>query len=83
MKGMKSLYILKIEGTGKIPDYIQIRDENFSLIAYFKITNPRTALSRCNLLDQMDEIIRIASALEYGRIRKLDIHPGREAREPG
>jgi hypothetical protein len=67
------MYILKIRGTEKIPDYIQIRDENFSLIAYFKITNPKTALVRCNLLQKMDEILVIAEKLEYGKIQRLDL----------
>ena len=66
------MYILKIEGTDKIPDYIQIRDENFSLIAYFKTSNPKTALSRCNLLHKMDEILEIVDRLEYGKIQKLE-----------
>jgi hypothetical protein len=67
------MYILKIRGTRKIPDFIQIRDENFTLIAYFKITNPKTALTRCNLIDRVDRILEIAGSLEYGKIRKLDL----------
>ena len=30
------IHILKIKGTGKIPDFVQIRDENLSLKAYFR-----------------------------------------------
>jgi len=67
------MFILKIQGTKKIPDYIQIRDEDFTLLAYFRINNPRKALIRCNLMDKMDIIIRIAEELPYGQIRKLDI----------
>lgn len=67
------MYILKIQGTDKIPDYIQIRDENFSLIAYFKITNPKTALARCNLIHRMDEILEIVKSLEYGKIQNLEL----------
>jgi hypothetical protein len=67
------MFILKIEGTRKIPDYIQIRDEQFTLIAYFKVTNPKTALTRCNLIHKMNEILNIAAGLEYGKIRKLDL----------
>ena len=67
------MYILKVKGTGKIPDYIQIRDEDFSLLAYFKITNPKTALTRCNLLDKMDEILIIANRIGYGKIQTLEI----------
>lgn len=67
------MYILRIQGTRKIPDYIQIRDEDFTLIAYFRINNPKRALSRCNLLDKADEILRIAENLPYGMIRELKI----------
>jgi len=66
------MYILKVRGTDKIPDYIQVRDENLNLIAYFKITNPKTALTRCHLLHKMDEILRIVKSLEYGKIQKLE-----------
>jgi hypothetical protein len=65
-------YIIKIQGTKKIPDYIQIRDENFTLIAYFRLNNPTRALKRCNMLDKMEEILTIASILPYGEMRKLD-----------
>ena len=67
------MYILKIQGTDKIPDYVQIRDENFSLIAYFKISNPKTALTRCNLIHKMEEILTIANGLNYGQIQKLEL----------
>ncbi len=67
------MYIMKIRGSGKVPDYLQIRDENFSLIAYFRDTHPKTALGRCNLLHKMDEILAIADGLEYGKIQRLDI----------
>jgi hypothetical protein len=67
------MFILKIQGTDKIPDYVQIRDENFSLIAYFKMSNPKTALTRCNLLHKMDEILEIAGRLEYGKIQELKL----------
>ncbi|HTX87864.1 MAG TPA: hypothetical protein VMC08_02660 [Bacteroidales bacterium] len=67
------MYILKIQGTKKIPDYIQIRDEDFTLIAYFRMNNPKTALSRCNLLDKMDRILEIAGKIPYGEVRKLEL----------
>ncbi len=67
------MYILKTKGIGKIPDFVQIRDENFALIAYFKITNPQTALARCNLLDKKDEILNIIGGLAYGKIQKLEL----------
>lgn len=67
------MYIIKIQGTTKIPDYVQIRDEDFTLIAYFKVTNPRTALTRSNLFDKMDQILKIVQELPYGQVRKLEL----------
>jgi hypothetical protein len=67
------MYILKIQGTKKIPDYIQIRDEDFTLIAYFRINNPVRALTRCNLINKKDEILKIAGELKYGQVRKLEL----------
>lgn len=68
-----TIYILKTEGTSKIPDYIQIRNEDFTLIAYFKINNPLRALHRCNLSDKTDQIMEIAGKLPYGKIQKVDL----------
>ena len=67
------MYIMKIQGTKKIPDYIQIRDEDFTLLAYFRLNNPKRALSRCNLMEKMELILAIAEELPYGQIRKLNI----------
>ncbi|MFH1296681.1 MAG: fructose-6-phosphate aldolase [Bacteroidota bacterium] len=67
------MYIVKIQGTTKIPDFIQIRDDDFTLIAYFRINNPRRALNRCHLIDKQDEIIDLAKKLPYGKIQKLEL----------
>ncbi len=67
------MYIVKIQGTSKIPDFIQIRDDDFTLIAYFRINNPRRALNRCRLIDKQDQIIDLAKKLPYGKIQKLEV----------
>ncbi|MBL7137367.1 MAG: fructose-6-phosphate aldolase [Bacteroidales bacterium] len=67
------MYIVKIQGTTKIPDFIQIRDDDFTLIAYFRINNPRRALNRCRLIDKQEEIINLAKKLPYGKIQKLEL----------
>ncbi len=67
------MFILKIQGTKNIPDYIQIRDEDFTLLAYFRLNNHKRALARCNLMDKIEIIVKIAEELPYGQIRKLDI----------
>lgn len=67
------MYIIKIQGTTKIPDFIQIRDDDFTLIAYFRINNPRRALSRCRLINKQEEIIDLAKKLPYGKMQKLEV----------
>ncbi len=67
------MYIIKIQGTNKIPDYVQIRDDRFMLIAYFKVSSPRRALERIGLTDKAEELMKIVSELHYGQIRKLDL----------
>ncbi len=64
---------MRIQGSGKVPDYIQIRDDDFSLLAYFRISHPKTALGRCNLLHKMTEILQIAGSLEYGKLQRLEL----------
>jgi hypothetical protein len=66
------MYIIKIQGTRKVPDFIQIRDDDFTLVAYFRINNPRRALIRCNLLGKQEQIITLARDLAYGKILKLE-----------
>ena len=65
------MYILRIKGSAKIPDYIQIRDNNFTLIAYFRPENPDKAIERCGLSEHSTEIKNTISHLEYGKISKL------------
>ena len=42
-----TVYIIKIEGKEKIPDYVQIRDDQFTLLAYFRTDRPEKALIKC------------------------------------
>jgi len=67
------IYIIKIQGRGKISDSVQIRDNSFRLVAYFKLTNPAIALKKCNLLDNMDKILTVARQIDYGKIEPLII----------
>ncbi|MCS7086332.1 MAG: fructose-6-phosphate aldolase [Bacteroidia bacterium] len=32
----KTYYVLKVKGKAKIPDYVQVRDEDFTLVGYFR-----------------------------------------------
>ncbi len=65
------MYFLKTQGTDKIPDYIQIRDDDFVLIAHFKTNNPDNQIKKFGLdtyKDKIDELIKMAP---FGILYKL------------
>ncbi len=65
------MYLLKIKGSSKIPDYLQIRDQNFTLIAYFRIDQKSKGLLDCGLSDKEAEIEKIVNEIPFGKIYKL------------
>jgi hypothetical protein len=67
------MYIIKVKGKAKIPDYIQLRDENFVLIAYFRADRPLKDLHRYGLENKEMELAGVISGLEFGKLQKLEI----------
>jgi hypothetical protein len=67
------MYILKIKGKAKIPDYVQLRDDRFTLLAYFRVDRPEKALTKCGLKDKMDYITSVIEKIPFGKVQKLEI----------
>ena len=67
------MYIIKIRGKVKIPDYIQIRDDQFTLLAYFRADRPEDALKKIGLENKTKEVKQIIEELPFGKIRKLEL----------
>lgn len=66
------MYLLKIKGKAKIPDYIQLRDENFTLKAYFRVDRPEKSLLKFNFTeDQLEKLYRIINEAPFGIVQKL------------
>jgi hypothetical protein len=65
------MYILKVKGTAKIPDYIQLRDESFTLLAYFRVDRPEKALMKAGLADREAEILKLINEIPYGKIIEM------------
>jgi len=65
------VYIIKVKGIAKIPDYIQLRDDKFTLLAYFRVDRPEKALEKCGLGDKAEEINELIKHLPFGEIKKL------------
>jgi hypothetical protein len=68
-----TLYIIKIKGKVKIPDYAQLRDDNFTLIAYFRTDRPERALDKCGLTSQTKYIMAIIKDMPFGKMQKIEL----------
>lgn len=67
------MYIIKVKGKAKIPDYIQLRDDNFVLIAYFRADRPLKNLDRYGLDGKEEALASLIESLEFGKLQKLEI----------
>ncbi|WP_421944357.1 fructose-6-phosphate aldolase [Pedobacter sp.] len=67
------MYILKVKGIAKIPDYVQLRDEKFTLLAYFRVDRPDKSLDKLGLGDKLEYIMEMVKDLPFGQMAKLEI----------
>lgn len=67
------MYIIKVKGKAKIPDYIQIRDENFVLVAYFRADRPLKNIEKFGLAGKEAELEEVIKNLPFGKLQKLDL----------
>ncbi len=65
------MYIIKVKGKAKIPDYIQLRDENFVLIAYFRAVRPLKNMEKYGLEGKEADLAQIIQQLPFGKLQKL------------
>jgi len=67
------MYVIKVKGVAKIPDYVQLRDDAFTLLAYFRVDRPDKSLDKIGLGDKTDYIMNIVRELPFGQIKKIDL----------
>lgn len=67
------MYIIKVKGVAKIPDYVQLRDEHFTLLAYFRVDRPDKSLDKIGLGEHTEYIMKKINELPFGQILKLEI----------
>ena len=67
------IFILKIKGTDKIPDFVQIRDEDMTLRAYFRLDQKESGIRKNKLENYKTEILKIINEIPFGIIKSLDI----------
>lgn len=67
------MYIIKVKGKAKIPDYIQLRDDKFVLIAYFRADRPLQKLEKFGLEGKEKELAEVIKGLPFGKLQKLEL----------
>lgn len=67
------MYIIKVKGVAKIPDYVQLRDDKFTLLAYFRVDRPDKSLDKIGLGDRSEYIMNLVKELPFGKIVKLEL----------
>lgn len=65
------MYIMKIKGSGKIPDYLQIRDDNYTLIAYFRADRISQGLAKYNMSEYEEVIKGCVEEMNFGEMKYL------------
>ncbi len=67
------MYIIKVKGVAKIPDYVQLRDDKFTLLAYFRVDRPDKSLEKVGLGEKAEYIMNLVKELPFGKIVKLEL----------
>lgn len=67
------MYVIKVKGKAKIPDYIQLRDENFILIAYFRADRPIQNLEKYGLGGKEAQLKEIIDRIPFGKLQEVNL----------
>jgi len=69
------MYIIKVKGKKKIPNYIQLRDEKFMLIGYFSYRQgrPFRSLEKFGLEGKETALEKLVEKMPFGKLQKLEI----------
>lgn len=67
------MYIIKIKGKAKIPDYIQLRNDDFVLVAYFRADRELKNLEKYGLGGKEEMLAKLISELPFGKLQLLDL----------
>ena len=64
----QTIYLIKIKGKAKIPDYVQIRDADFTLIGYFRPGRNEKTVKSLDLSPYQGRLEQCISEMPFGKI---------------
>ncbi|WP_188506872.1 fructose-6-phosphate aldolase [Parapedobacter pyrenivorans] len=67
------MYLIKVKGVAKIPDYVQLRDDAFTLLAYFRVDRPDKSLEKLGLGNKAVYIMEVVREMPFGQIKKIEL----------
>ena len=67
------VYIIKVKGKAKIPDYVQLRDKDFVLIAYFRADRELRNMEKYGLGGKEAELQKLISGMPFGKLQPLNL----------
>lgn len=71
---MSTYYLMKVKGKAKIPDYIQLRDENLTLIGYFRPSRKERLSKVVKDPVQAEKIQKVIDEMEeYGKMTRIEL----------
>ena len=65
------MYLLKIKGAGKLPDYVQVRGEDFKLIAFINLAGIERGLEKNNLGRYAKQIMEVLEKIDFNEVAQV------------
>jgi len=65
-------YFLKTKGTLEIPDYLQIRDKDFQLIAHCTVKNALRTIKKHDIKLKVEDDSDFIESLPFGKLTKIE-----------
>jgi hypothetical protein len=56
-----------------IPDYVQLRDDHFTLLAYFRVDRPEKALQKAGFELQIELIKKTLDEIPFGKLHPIEL----------
>ncbi|MEN9445444.1 MAG: hypothetical protein RIS47_2335 [Bacteroidota bacterium] len=69
----KIYFLLRTKGTSRIPDFLQIRDENFVLLSHTRADKAESAIEEAGLSVSKVVLMDQISTLNYGVMKQIEL----------